>query len=554
MNSSSHRYSEIVRMNRTRTRFLTLLAILPVVVLLAASLYRLGMMQLEGEERDFWSALMFATETITTTGYGADTAWRHPGMVLFVVGLQFMGVVLIYMIVPMVLIPFLEERFESRLPRRAPKMADHVVIYQYGPAVETLCQELTQTATPFVIIEHDEQVSRQMLERKLPVVYADSASAALANVHIEKARALIANGTDEENAGMMLVAQQLDFHGEILALAEEPYHRKPMSLAGATATYTPRHVLGAALAARASRRINPRVSGIQQLGRKLQVAEIPIGVSCELAGKTLAEAKIGKRTGATVIGQWLKGHLETRPADMVIEPRGILVSVGNAESLERLTEIASGGRGELKRDGSFLIAGYGEVGHKVGQLLRDAGEKVRVINLEAGPEVDVVGDVLEPGVLEAGGVAEAQVVILALDSDSATLFATVIAKDQAPDVTVIARVNRAENVERIHHAGADFALSISQVSGQILAHRLLRQEAISVDPQLRVLKCSVARLSGHHPRKLDVRQKTGCSIVAVERGDDLIVEFDPEFQFENDDLVYVCGTNSATNKFAAEYG
>ncbi len=542
-------------MNRARRRFLIMLAILPVVVLLSASLYWLGMNQLEGKERDFWSALMFASETITTTGYGADTAWQHPGMVLFVVALQFCGVVLIYMIVPMILIPFLEERFESRLPRHAAKMTDHVVIYQYGPPVETLCQELAQTNTPYVIIEHDEHVTRQLLERKLPVVYADSASVALENVHVEKSRALIANGTDEENAAMMLVAQQLDFDGEILALVEEPYHRKPISLAGASAVYTPRHVLGAALAARASRRISPRVSGIQQLGRKLQVSEIPIGDTSELAGKTLAEARIGTRTGATVIGQWLKGSLETQPAaGMVIEPRGILVSVGNAESLERLTEIASDGRGELKRDGVFLIAGYGEVGRKVGQLLRDAGEKVKVINLEDGPQVDVVGNVLEPGVLEAAGVIEAQVVILALDSDSATLFATVIVKDQAPEVTVIARVNEAENVERMHHAGADFALSISQVSGQILAHRLLRQEAIAIDPQLRVLKASAANLAGRHPTKLDVRQKTGCSIVAVERGDRLIVEFDADFRFAENDLIYACGTNAATLKFSSQYG
>ena len=542
-------------MNRARVRILTLFAILPVVVVLSAMLYRLGMVHIEGEDRDFWSALEFASETITTVGYGADADWQHPAMVLYVIVLQFMGVILIYMIVPMVLIPYLEERFESRLPRRARKMTNHVVIYQYGPSVETLCQELAQTDTPFVIIEHEEDVTRQLLERKQPVIYGDTASAALANVHIERARALIANGTDEENAAMMLVAQQLEFHGEILALVEEPYHRKPISLAGASAVYTPRHVLGAALAARASRRINPRVSGIQQLGRKLQVSEIPIGAASELAGKTLAEARIGARTGATVIGQWLKGHLETQPAaDMKIEPRGILVSVGNAESLEQLGEIASNGRGELKRDGVFLIAGYGEVGRKVGQLLRDAGEKVRVINLEAGPGVDVVGNVLKPGVLEVASVAEAQVVILALDSDSATLFATVIVKDQAPDVTVIARVNQAENVERIHHAGADFALSISQVSGQILAHRLLRQEAIAVDPQLRVLRTTAARLAGRRPIRLDVRQKTGCSIVAVERGDDLIVEFDPEFRFAKDDLVYACGTNAATLKFSSEYG
>ena len=63
--------------------------------------------------------------------------------------------------------------------------------------------------------------------------------------------------------------------------------------------------------------------------------------------------------------------------------------------------------------------------------------------------------------------------MLALNSDDATLFATVIARDTVPDVPVIARVNHARNVENIHRAGADFALSICDVSGEMLSARLL---------------------------------------------------------------------------------
>ena len=87
-----------------------------------------------------------------------------------------------------------------------------------------------------------------------------------------------------------------------------------------------------------------------------------------------------------------------------------------------------------------------------------------------------------------------QAVILALSADSTTLFATVIIKDLAPDLPVIARVNRAENVERIYAAGADFALSISQVSGQLLAWRLLGKESVAIDPELRVIKVSTRGL------------------------------------------------------------
>ena len=101
-----------------------------------------------------------------------------------------------------------------------------------------------------------------------------------------------------------------------------------------------------------------------------------------------------------------------------------------------------------------------------------------------------MGDVLDARMLETAGAQDAQAMILALDADSATLFATVILKDLAPEVPVIARVNQAENVERIHRAGADFALSISQVSGQMLAKKLLGQEAVAVDPQLKILKAA----------------------------------------------------------------
>ena len=69
-----------------------------------------------------------------------------------------------------------------------------------------------------------------------------------------------------------------------------------------------------------------------------------------------------------------------------------------------------------------------------------------------------------------------------------------IIKDLAPDLPVIARVNGAENVERIYAAGADFALSISQVSGQLLAWRLLGKESVAIDPELRVIKVSTRGL------------------------------------------------------------
>jgi Trk K+ transport system NAD-binding subunit len=327
-----------------------------------------------------------------------------------------------------------------------------------------------------------------------------------------------------------------------------------MMLAGATATFTPRHILGAALAARASQRISPRVAGIQQLGRNLELAEVRVGPGSPLAGQTLDAADVGARTGATVIGQWVGGEMDVvdGPAEQ-IAAGGTLVVVGSRDSIDRLSELAEGNVA-TRRKGHFVVGGGGEVGRKVAELLKAVGEEVKLLDREPGPQVDVVGDVLDMRMLEGAGVREAQAVILALNTDASTLFATVILKDLAPDVPVIARVNRAENVERIYRAGAYFALSISQVSGQMLARKLLGEEAFLLDPQLKVLKVPPRGLAGRHPAGLGIRERTGCSVVAVERGDEVLVEFGPDFRFRDDDALYVCGSHGAVRRFTETFG
>ena len=542
-------------MRRSQRRLAILIFGLVLTVLVSAFLYMWGMAALEGKPRTFWESLEWAAESLSTTGYGADSKWAHPAMVLLVMAVQFLGVFLVFLIFPIYLIPFLEERFETRLPQEAAKgLEGHAVVYRYGPAVESLLQELAGAGVPTLTLESDEPIARRLFEQGEQVVFRDLSDGALEAARLPDARAIIANGTDDENAALILTARQLGYRGPILALVEEPLHRQPMMLAGATAVFTPRHILGAALAARASVRINPRVGGVQQLGRNLEVAEIRVHPQSPLAGRTLDESAIGSRTGATVIGEWIGGELVVPDGSgLRLAADGILVVVGSHASIDRLHDLA-GGAVALRREGPFVVGGGGEVGRKVAELLRAVGEEVRLIDRRPGNEVDLVGDVLDARMLESAGVKDAQAVILALDTDSATLFATVILKDLVPEVPVIARVNQAENVERIHRAGADFALSISQVSGQMLAKKLLGQEAVAVDPQLKVLKVAADSLTGRAPAELGIRERTGCSVVAIERGDEVIVELGGDFRFRPDDEVYICGSGRAVRRFKEVYG
>ena len=536
-------------MLRSYKRFLPLIGVLIVVLTVLSLLYMLGMEHLEGKSRSFWQALQWAAGTTSTTGYSVDTSWQHPVMVLFVVFAQFMGVTMIFLVLPMFLIPLLEERFETKLPQDSANARDHVVIFDYGPAVATLITELKQANITTVIIDEDEAEARRLLEQGHRVVHGNLDEGVLAKSNLGEARALIVNGSDDRNAATILSARQMGFKGEILALVEDPYHRQPMILAGASGAFTPRHVLGAELAARASQMVSPTVAGIAHLGHRLQVAEVRIARDSALAGKTLAQAGLGGHAGVSVIGQWVGGKLIAPPApSMRLEPGGILVLVGSDECIHDFMNLCAGAR-RLRREGPFVIAGGGEVGRKVAQLLRDCGEKTFVIDRLPGPGVDLVGNVLDTQVLDEAGLKDAQAVILALSADATTLFSAVIIKDQAPDVPVIARVNLAENLERIYVAGADFALSIAQVSGQLLAWRLLGRESIAVDAKLSVVKVSSRGLASYHPKQAELLERTGCSVVAIERGEELLVEFGPEIAFENDDAVYICGSGEATEKF-----
>lgn len=543
----------------TRRRLILVLIALPVLLTLTALVYMAAMYVFEGQQRTFWRALEWAAETLTTTGYGRDAVWTHPLMVILVVLIQFGGVFLVYVLVPLLLLPYIEERFRAKPPRALPGgVHDHVVIFRWGPAVETLVEELLDSEVPVAVLELDDEAARRVAalrrtdKKRYGDVYAvlgDDVVAVLDGSRLKRARAVIANGSDEENATLALVARERGFGGDIMALVDEPYHRKPLTSAGAEAVFTPRHVLGAALAARASDKLQPRVGGIRRLGRNLQVGEVRLDPDCELAGQTLSGANLGAATGATIIGQWVEGQLDNQPRpDTVLQPRGILLAVGRPESLKALSQRATTG-GRLRSEGHFVIAGYGEVGRKVALLLRDVGEDVLVV--DENPEVgaDVVGDIADPDTIEALNLETARAIVMALDSDGATLFATLIVRGESRDLPIIARVNHAPNIDRLHRAGADFVLSVSQVAAQILAHRILRRDSLALGTELHILEVESEKLTGQHPADLEIRHRTGCSVVAVERGDDVITELGGDFVFESGDHVFVCGHREDTDRF-----
>ncbi len=537
-------------MRRSTRRLLILLVSLPVVVIVLGLIYMLGMDYLEGDPRTLGQSIEWTAETLTTTGYGADNRWHNPVMNLFVIATQFSGLFLIFLVFPVYLLPYFEERFESRLPRTIPDIKNQVLIYRYGPAVESLIKELNRFGYDTLVIEENETVARPLHEQGLRVAVIRLDACAMDFGSMNDARAIVANGEDHDNAVLIATARRQGYHGPIYAFAEDPLHRPAMLRAGATEAFTPRLVLANTLASKVSNRINPRIDGAHQISEHVGIGELRIHAKSPLAGCSLEEARIREHIGVTVIAQWIDGHFVAGgDGHTRIHPGAIIVAVGSPDALQRLAELA----GSQYVEGPILIAGYGEVGRHVEALLRSAGEQVRVVNDIDGAGVDVVGNIMHAATLDAADVRGASAVILALGNDSEILFAGAIIREYAPDVPIFARVNQPKSVDLLYRLGADFVLSVSEVSGQMLAHKLIGEEYVSVEPQLKIVKVKSTALEGEHPWYAGIRERTACHLVAVERGDTVYVEFTRDFQIEHDDALYLCGTPDALNDFFREF-
>ena len=536
--------------NRTSRGLFALLAVLPLVVLVLGTLYMLGMNHLEGSPRTFLQGLQWASETMTNTGYGADNHWSHPVMALFVIVTPFIGQLLVFLIFPVLVLPYFEEKFEVRLPQVLPPMDGKVLFYRFGPAIESLLVEFDGVKSPFVIFEEDMAQARSLRDRGYNVVFGKLAEDPSALSRVEQARALVCNAGDHANATCTLLAREYGFKGPLYALADDPLYRAPMVQIGATEVFAPSHVLDAALASRASTRISPPAEGMHLLGAQVGMAEFRVHTGSPLAGKRLGELHLREQHGVSVIGQWYGGvFTTTKGPDTRVQPGCILVVVGIHANLEKVERMAM----PIRRAGPIVVAGFGAVGQKVIELLHDAGETCTVIDRMAAPGVDVVGNVLEWSSLDKARVREASAVVLALSDDGESVFATAVVRDYAPEVPLIVRVLRTPNTPRIYRSGADFAISVGQVAGQILAYHLLGEQTIHVENLVKFIRLNAAKLAGEHPWRCEVLERTGAKVVAVEREREVLVEFGDGFEVRADDTLFVCGSVNSLERYQQEF-
>lgn len=112
----------------------------------------------------------------------------------------------------------------------------------------------------------------------------------------------------------------------------------------------------------------------------------------------------------------------------------------------------------------------------------------------------------------------------------------------------LARADRSENVWKLYNAGADFVLSLPTVTGEILAS-ILADETEALTPQTEFGRTEAPAIAGRSLAEVDLCSKTGCTVVAVERDDELVTDVGAELVIRDGDVLVVTGSEEATKRF-----
>lgn len=539
-------------MDGWKRRAIGYFVLLSVALLLTALGYRWGMRVYEGRPRTFLDSLQFAIEMFTTTGFGGDSPWTSPQMQAFIAVTDLLGMALLVGALPVFIAPLLENVLSTTAPERVDDdVSDHVVLCSYTTRAEELITELDSRDVPYVILESDPQRADELYEAGHPVIKADPQSTdGLEAARLPSARALFADVSDRVDASIVLTAREIAEDLPIISVVEDPARERYHRLAGADQVFSPRQLLGESLAQKVTTARRTEVDDILEIDDEIDLAEVSIQHGSRLAGRTLADSDIREQTGVNVIGAWVRGEFDASPSpDETLVPGTVLLVSGRRVQLDQLVELTqSSVRGFGA--GKTVVVGYGTVGQTVADKLDEAEISYTVVDHADGDGVDVVGDATKPEVLSDAGVESAETVVIALPDDTTTEFSTLVVRDLAPEAEILARIEENANISKTYRAGADYVLSLSTVTGRMSASYLLEdREVLSLKQQVVVMRTTVPELSGLTIGEANIRKRTDCTVVAINRETKTVTDIGPRTAVLEGDELVVVGSNDGIREF-----
>jgi Trk K+ transport system NAD-binding subunit len=214
---------------------------------------------------------------------------------------------------------------------------------------------------------------------------------------------------------------------------------------------------------------------------------------------------------------------------------------------------------EKKMNHPVIIIGGGRVGRATGKALEARKLDWRLV--EKAPERlkedarYILGDAAELEILKQAGIEESPCVIITTHDDDVNVYLTIYCRRLRPDIQIITRSTLERNLATMHRAGADFVMSYSSMGANTIFNLLKRSDIMMVAEGLDLLKVKVPeQLAGQTLAQSSIRQKTGCTLIAIRNGESLHINPEPNSLLPAQADIILIGTVEAENKFFSLYG
>ncbi len=547
--------------NKTTQRNLVLLAKFLVFVSVIISMYSVLfhlIMLYEGKEFSWVTGLYWTMTVMSTLGFGDITFSTDLGLI-FTICVLASGVILLLIMLPFSFIqffyaPWLEAQSKSRTPRELPKgTAGHVIITNLEPITEKLVAKLKRRGLKYVLIAGDLHRAAELYDAGYKVVVGEPDDPeTFHRLRVENAALVVATNDDLINTSIAFTVREISQDIPIVSSVNNENSLDILNFHGNSYVFQFSKMLGNALAERTlglGRPIN-----IVSRFDNLHIAEIS-ATQTSLGGKTLADISMRRKTGVMVIGLWEKGRFEVPLPETLINSTTLLLLAGTTTQLDSFERCYAKASVTHASDKPVLILGGGRVGLAAAEILEHAGIAYKIVEkrpvLATGKgENFILGDAADLKVLEQAGVQEARTVIVTTHNDAMNIYLVFYCRQLRPEMQIISRATNERSVSKLHMAGADLVMSYASMGANQIINILKTDEISMFTEGLNIFSRPMPEsLIGKNLIQSNIRETSGCSVVALKTAGKLEVGPDPSLPLSGKDELILIGTTESEQKF-----
>ncbi|MCP3960538.1 MAG: potassium channel protein [bacterium] len=531
------------------------------VLAVMITVYTIGfhvLMLREGQEHTWITGFYWTLTVMSTLGFGDITFHTDLGR-LFSILVLLSGTIFLLVLLPFSFIeffyaPWMAAQAASRAPRQLPRETrGHVLLTNHDSVTSALVHRLEQYRYDYALVVADLEEALRLHDLDLNVVVGElDDPETWKNARVEAAALVASTANDVTNTNVAFTVRELTKDVPIITSARDEASVDILGLAGSSFVLRLEEMMGQSFARRTVG--GDAMSHVIGQFDDLLIAEATAHRT-PMVGKTLGENRLREKVGVTVVGVWERGRFEPARRETMILDNTVLVLAGSEEHLARYDELYCIYNISTT---PVVILGGGRVGRATARFLARREMDYRIVEVLPELILDekyVHGSAADLEVLEQAGIREAPAVIITPHEDDLNVYLTIYCRQLRPDIQVLSRAIHERNVPTLHRAGADCVLSYASMGVGAVMNMLQRSKILLVAEGLELFELRVPEeLAGRVIAESAIRERTGCSVVAIHTEQGMKVVPNPSVKLPSNADIVLIGSAEAEDRFLELYG